>query len=78
MPFFTYRGESPRLYPYPPIARELTPGDVVELAEDEVPTDGRFLPAEPSPATDAGPSEADPPAPAKVSKPAAKTTTVKE
>lgn len=65
MPFFTYRGESPRLYPYPPIARELTPGDVVELAEDEVPTDGRFV-------TAADPETAESPVPAKAVKAAAK------
>lgn len=46
MPMYVYGGESPRLYPYPPIARELAPGDEVELDEDQVPTDGRFAPRE--------------------------------
>lgn len=74
MPSYLYRGESPRLYPYPPIVRELTPGDVVELAEDEVPTDGRFVPADPSPTADADPVPADTStATAKASRAAAKT-----
>jgi hypothetical protein len=51
MPTYVYDGESPRLYPYPPIARELTPGDDVELNEDEVPTDGRFVLKEPEAAS---------------------------
>jgi hypothetical protein len=45
MPTFIYAGESPRLYPYPPIARILDPGDEVELDEEQVPGDGRFQPA---------------------------------
>lgn len=74
MPFYVYRGESPRTYPYPPIARHLTPGDVVELAEDEVPTDGRFFPAGSDlDANPAGPSTAGESAPAKASRAAAKT-----
>lgn len=73
MPFFTYRGESPRLYPYPPIARELTPGEVVELAKDEVPTDGRFLPADVAPTAGDDEAPVDPPTAAKASRAAAKT-----
>lgn len=51
MPIFVYCGESPRLYPYPPIARELTPGDEVDLSEDDMPTDGRFVLKEPEAAS---------------------------
>lgn len=43
MPSYRYAGETPRAYPYPPIARTLEPGDVVELDDDQVPVDGRFL-----------------------------------
>jgi hypothetical protein len=42
MPTYLYCGEAIRTYPAPPIARELSPGDVVEIDEDQVPDDGRF------------------------------------
>ena len=45
MPAYLFRGEAPRTYPEPPIARELTPGDLVELEADQLPDDGRFMPA---------------------------------
>lgn len=41
---YTYTGVEPRTYPAPPIARELSPGDVVDLDADQVPDDGRFTP----------------------------------
>lgn len=44
MPAYTYTGVEPRTYPAPPIACELSPGDLVELDEDQVPDDGRFTP----------------------------------
>lgn len=44
MSSYAYVGVEPRTYPAPPIARELSPGDVVELDEDQVPDDGRFTP----------------------------------
>jgi hypothetical protein len=44
VPSYTYSGIEPRTYPAPPIARELIPGDLVELDEDQVPDDGRFTP----------------------------------
>lgn len=44
MPSYLYHGEAPRTYPAPPLARELFPGDVVDLDEDQVPDDGRFTP----------------------------------
>ena len=55
MPSYLYSGEAARTYPAPPIARELSPGDVVELDEDQVPDDGRFTPT----------TTTDPPKPAK-------------
>lgn len=73
MPTYVYRGESKRLYPYPPLVRELEPGDEVELEEDEVPTDGRFILADPAPAPDQPADPAETPAPAKATKAAAKT-----
>ncbi|MEY9864167.1 hypothetical protein ABH935_009821 [Catenulispora sp. GAS73] len=42
MPSFTYTGVEPRTYPAPPLVRELSPGDTVDLDEDQVPDDGRF------------------------------------
>lgn len=61
MPVFVYDGESPRLYPYPPIARKLTPGDEIELEEEQVPSDGRFVrkesSASPRAKSDAKPKE---------------------
>lgn len=42
MPTYRYAGETPRVYPYPPIARRLEPGDTLDLEADQVPTDGRF------------------------------------
>ncbi|MBS2548800.1 hypothetical protein KGQ19_18195 [Catenulispora sp. NL8] len=44
MPSYLYHGEALRTYPAPPLARELSPGDVVDLDEDQVPDDGRFTP----------------------------------
>lgn len=56
MPSYTYVGVEPRTYPAPPLARELSPGDVVDLDEDQVPDDGRFTPT---------PTPEPPPKPAK-------------
>lgn len=50
MPSYTYTGVEPRTYPAPPIARELSPGDVVDLDVDQVPDDGRFTPTSDPPA----------------------------
>jgi len=44
MPLYEYMGSEARTYPIPPLARELSPGDVVDLNEDQVPDDGRFTP----------------------------------
>lgn len=68
MPTFTYVGETAREYPFPPIARVLTPGDQVDFErEQDVPGDGRFAPAAPPPAPGATQSPARP-----ATKPAAK------